>query len=106
MGVHISCKTTQFHLNDFSRSDAALQVSALLAQLSTHYVSQILIRADLVLGSLELIGNPVSLVASFAEGISDLVHFADREKIASRDQISPMRGLARGLVSLVKHATG
>ncbi|KAM7537419.1 hypothetical protein Aperf_G00000067116 [Anoplocephala perfoliata] len=106
VGVHISCKTTQFHLNNFTSSDAALQVSTLLARMSTHYISQILIRAGIVLGSLELIGNPVSLVASLAEGISDLVHFADREKVASREQLGPLRGLARGLMSLVKHTTG
>nr|CDS31286.1 vacuolar protein sorting associated protein 13B [Hymenolepis microstoma] len=106
IGVHISCKTTQFRLNKFARSEAVLQVSALIAQISTHYISQVLIRAGIVLGSLELIGNPVSLVASFAEGLSDLVNFSGRENSASREQLSPLIGVTRGLVSLVKHATG
>ncbi|KAM3186126.1 hypothetical protein ACTXT7_004958 [Hymenolepis weldensis] len=106
MGVHISCKTTQFRLNKFARSEAVLQPSALIAQLSTHYISQVLIRAGIVLGSLELIGNPVSLVASFAEGVSDLVNFADSEKAVSKEQLGPLRGLARGLMSVVKHTTG
>lgn len=106
MGVHISCKTTQFRLNKFARSEVVLQTSALIAQLSTHYISQVLIRAGIVLGSLELIGNPVSLVASFAEGVSDLVNFADSEKAVSKEQLDPLRGLARGLLSVVKHTTG
>ena len=106
VGMHISCKTTQFRLKSFALSEAVLQPKTLLAQLSTHYISQILIRAGLVLGSLELIGNPARLVASFAQGISDLVHFVDSERIATREQLGLLRGLARGLLSLVKHTTG
>ncbi|KAL5965577.1 Vacuolar protein sorting-associated protein 13B, partial [Taenia solium] len=106
VGMHISCKTTQFRLNKFECSEAALDMKALFSRLSAHYISQVLIRAGLVLGSLELIGNPACLVASFAEGVWDLVHFADSEKMATQEQLSPLRGLARGLVSLVKHTTG
>ncbi|VDK36164.1 unnamed protein product [Taenia asiatica] len=106
VGMHISCKTTQFRLNKFECSEAALDMKTLFSRLSAHYISQVLIRAGLVLGSLELIGNPACLVASFAEGVRDLVHFADSEKMATREQLSPLRGLARGLMSLVKHTTG
>ncbi|KAL5110970.1 Vacuolar protein sorting-associated protein 13B [Taenia crassiceps] len=106
VGMHISCKTTQFRLNRFECLEAALDMKTLLSQLSAHYISQVLIRAGLVLGSLELIGNPACLVASFAEGVWDLVHFADREKMATREQMSLLRGLARGLVSLAKHTAG
>lgn len=106
VGMHISCKTTQFRLNRFECLEAALDMKTLFSELSTHYISQVLIRAGLVLGSLELIGNPACLVASFAEGVWDLVHFADSGKMATREQLSLLRGLARGLVSLVKHTTG
>nr|CDS17621.1 vacuolar protein sorting associated protein 13B [Echinococcus granulosus] len=106
VGMHISCKTTQFRLNSFECSEVALDVKTLVSQLSTHYISQLLIRAGLVLGSIELIGNPARLVASFAEGVWHLVHFADSEKMATREQLSLLRGLARGLLSLVKHTAG
>ncbi|VDM34355.1 unnamed protein product [Hydatigera taeniaeformis] len=106
VGMHITCKTTQFRLNSFECSEAVLDTKTLFSQLSMHYISQVLIRAGLVLGSLELIGNPACLVASFAEGVWDLVHFADGEKTATQEQLNLLRGLARGLVSLAKHTTG
>uniref|UniRef100_A0A5K3F779 VPS13_C domain-containing protein n=2 Tax=Mesocestoides corti TaxID=53468 RepID=A0A5K3F779_MESCO len=106
LGVHISCKTVQLQLNAFKLPKAVAPLATLLGQLGAHYISQALLRVGLVLGGLELIGNPASLVASFAEGFSDLVHFSDIRKTTNQEQLGFLRGLMRGLVSLMKHTTG
>lgn len=123
IGVHISCKSTQLHLAPFQLSGKSMAVGSvheLVSRLSTHYVAQALFRAGLLLGGLELIGNPAGLVAAFAAGVSDLVHFADSTDltdssdndggqggVVSREQrLGLLRGLATGLMSLAKHTTG
>lgn len=111
-GIHISCRSTSLQLSAYNLPlvGCVQPVETLFAQLAAHYLSQALMRAGLVLGGLELIGNPAGLVASFAAGVWDLVHFADAEEAGESSKgirrVGIIRGLAGGLASLVKHTTG
>ncbi|VDL85656.1 unnamed protein product [Schistocephalus solidus] len=122
MGVHLSCKSTRLSLAAFQilagvgrSSGLVITPSCLLGQLGVHYISQAIFRAGWVLGGLELIGNPAGLVSAFADGVWDLVHFTDTtspptlqqaQRIDREERLSLLRGLASGLTSLTKHATG
>ena len=68
-----------------------------------HYVTQALVRTGWILGSLELIGNPTSLIYNIGHGLSDFFVLPYQGLI--RGPSTFVSGISYGVLSLLKHTS-
>ena len=68
-----------------------------------HYVTQALVRTGWILGSLELIGNPTSLIHNIGRGLSDFFVLPYQGLI--RGPSTFVSGISYGVLSLLKHTS-
>ena len=66
-----------------------------------HYATQALVRAGLMLGSLEMIGNPTGFIRNVGEGAADFFRLPYEGLI--RGPSSFVKGIGQGASSFVKH---
>jgi vacuolar protein sorting-associated protein 13A/C len=67
------------------------------------YVNQVTWQLTKIVGALDLVGNPISLMASLGTGVKDFFYEPSQGLIQS-----PMafgRGVAKGTLSLMSHTT-
>jgi len=100
-GTAIDIDEAPVRLNALTIEDAYGNTSTLLTPIMKHYTSQVIREAYKVLGSLEILGNPVQLVGNLGEGVMDFFYEPAKGLVTSPQDFG--RGLARGTTSLLKH---
>jgi len=100
-GTAIDIDEAPLRLNALTIEDAYGSTSTLLNPIIKHYTSQVIREAYKVLGSLEILGNPVQLVGNLGEGVMDFFYEPAMGLVSSPQEFG--RGLARGTTSLLKH---
>jgi hypothetical protein len=91
-------------LNGVALSDAYVTVGTLSDRIITRYRGDAMRQAYLLLGSSELLGNPVGLLQNLGTGVRDFFY----EPAQGLVRYSPLQfgtGLARGTLSLAMHST-
>jgi hypothetical protein len=73
-GTAIDIDEAPIRLNSLTIEDAYGNSSTLLVPIIKHYTSQVIREAYKVLGSLEILGNPVQLVGNLGEGVVDFFY--------------------------------
>lgn len=99
--LFLAVEDTPLTLSQFEMSPVFLQSSVLVQKLSYHYVTSALFKAGWVLGSLELLGNPASLVRNFSQGLADFFYLPYDG--LTRGPGAFVRGMSKGTSSLVRH---
>eukprot|EP00727_Mastigamoeba_balamuthi_P013169 m51a1_g8475 hypothetical protein (2175) ;mRNA; r:495382-503027 len=77
-------------------------VDALMGVIATHYMRQGVLEVYKVIGSTELLGNPVGLFANISTGVMDFFYEPAQGIVTSPEAFG--KGLARGTSSLVKNS--
>jgi len=91
-------------LNAFYTTHLFSTRGELVERVGAHYQSQVIRQMYKILGSSELLGNPVSLVNNLGSGVKDFFYEPAHGIISSpRDFIT---GTGRGTSSLIKHSLG
>jgi hypothetical protein len=81
--ISISCDDCQISLSPINLTNVYSNWMELSQILSVHYTSSALMQAGWIIGSLDLLGNPASLINSIYSGVRDFIHL-------------PYEGLTRG----------
>lgn len=71
--AYLSCKDTVFSFARYQLTDVFSNWSEILQMVAARYVSALFMHIGWVLGSLELIGSPVTFLQSVNRGLADLV---------------------------------
>eukprot|EP00468_Gymnochlora_sp_CCMP2014_P003427 CAMPEP_0167746448 /NCGR_PEP_ID=MMETSP0110_2-20121227/3718_1 /TAXON_ID=629695 /ORGANISM="Gymnochlora sp., Strain CCMP2014" /LENGTH=3805 /DNA_ID=CAMNT_0007631213 /DNA_START=35 /DNA_END=11452 /DNA_ORIENTATION=- len=100
-GTAIDIDEAPLRLNALTIEDAYGNTSTLLTPIIKHYRNQFIREAYKILGSLEILGNPVQLVGNLGEGVIDFFYEPAMGLVSSPQDFG--RGLARGTSSLLKH---
>ncbi|CAH1247692.1 VPS13B [Branchiostoma lanceolatum] len=103
MKVFISSDHTRLTFKNFSRAPVFTVSRNLVQDLALHYGSGALFRAGWVLGSLDILGSPASLLGSFSSGISDF--FRLPYEGLTRGPGAFVSGVTKGASSLVRHVS-
>ncbi|XP_055871203.1 intermembrane lipid transfer protein VPS13B-like isoform X3 [Biomphalaria glabrata] len=109
LSVHASLKLflasdhTPLNVGKFERSNVYSTLPRLSHVLTMHYASAAIFRAGIVVGSLEILGNPTGLVRSIGTGVSDLVTLPYSG--LTRGPGAFLTGLSRGIGSLVRNVS-
>ncbi|KAJ8322323.1 hypothetical protein KUTeg_000794 [Tegillarca granosa] len=93
MKLFIASDRTPLSFGSFDKEGVTSTTHQLIQVLVMHYASGALFRAGIVVGSLEILGNPTGLVRSIGTGVADLVKL-------------PYAGLTRGPGAFVKGVSG
>jgi len=88
-------------LNSLTIENAFGNQATLLAPIIAHYKSQGLSQAYKIIGSIEILGDPVALVGNLGEGVADFFYEPAQGLVSSPQDFAS--GLARGTASLLKH---
>ena len=101
--MYISADRTPLVFKKFDQCNISAMTQHVLMSLVMHYATAALFRAGIVVGSLEIIGNPTGLVRSVSTGVSDLVRLpANGMRGGPR---AFMSGLSEGVSSFVKNTS-
>ncbi|RUS71062.1 hypothetical protein EGW08_021166, partial [Elysia chlorotica] len=109
LSVHASVRLflasdhTPLNLAQFQRDDVFSTTQRLVHALTMHYASAAIFRAGIVVGSLEILGNPTGLVRSIGTGVSDLISLPYSG--LTRGPSAFVYGLSRGIGSLVRNVS-
>ncbi|KAI8506006.1 Vacuolar protein sorting-associated protein 13B [Branchiostoma belcheri] len=103
MKVFISSDHTRLTFKHFSRTPVFTVSRNLVQDLALHYGSGALFRAGWVLGSLDILGSPASLLGSISSGISDF--FRLPYEGLTRGPGAFVSGVTKGASSLVRHVS-
>ncbi len=101
MGTAIDIDEAPLRLNPLTISEAYGSTATLVTPIVQHYTSQGIREAYKILGSLEILGNPVQLVGNLTEGFQDFFYEPAKGLVSSPQDFG--RGLAKGTSSLLKH---
>jgi len=71
--ILLSCDDSPLSFEEYSLNDVFSSWSEFLRVLAAHYTAALIMRAGWVVGSLELIGSPSTLIRSVGTGLHDLV---------------------------------
>ena len=85
-------------LNALCLSHSFAPLDALVNEIATHYRSQTLGQAYLILGSADFLGNPIRLIQNFTTGVYDFI-YQPVQGLTSPSEF--IHGVARGTSSLV-----
>jgi len=101
--MFVGIDRTYFRFSAVDLSDIFEARTQLRKELTAKYIADALLRSPALLGSLELLGNPVGFVRSIGAGVYDFFYLPLR---AIRHGFGPgevLRGVARGWTSLFLH---
>ncbi|XP_073925012.1 intermembrane lipid transfer protein VPS13B isoform X2 [Castor canadensis] len=99
--LYIASDHTPLSFSVFERGPIFTTARQLVHALAMHYAAGALFRAGWVVGSLEILGSPASLVRSIGNGISDF--FRLPYEGLTRGPGAFVSGVSRGTTSFVKH---
>ncbi|KAM6171919.1 intermembrane lipid transfer protein VPS13B isoform 2-T2 [Erethizon dorsatum] len=99
--LYIASDHTPLSFSVFERGPIFTTARQLVHALAMHYAAGALFRAGWVVGSLEILGSPASLVRSVGTGISDF--FRLPYEGLTRGPSAFVSGVSRGTTSFVKH---
>ncbi|XP_042565146.1 LOW QUALITY PROTEIN: vacuolar protein sorting-associated protein 13B [Clupea harengus] len=99
--LYIASDHTPLSFSLFERGPVCTTARQLVHALAMHYASGALFRAGWVVGSLEILGSPASLVRSIGNGIADF--FRLPYEGLTRGPGAFVSGVSRGTTSFVKH---
>uniref|UniRef100_G1NW61 Vacuolar protein sorting 13 homolog B n=1 Tax=Myotis lucifugus TaxID=59463 RepID=G1NW61_MYOLU len=99
--LYIASDHTPLSFSEFERGPVFTTARQLIHALAMHYASGALFRAGWVVGSLEILGSPASLVRSVGNGIADF--FRLPYEGLTRGPGAFVSGVSRGTTSFVKH---
>ncbi|XP_036193755.1 vacuolar protein sorting-associated protein 13B isoform X2 [Myotis myotis] len=99
--LYIASDHTPLSFSVFERGPVFTTARQLVHALAMHYASGALFRAGWVVGSLEILGSPASLVRSVGNGIADF--FRLPYEGLTRGPGAFVSGVSRGTTSFVKH---
>ncbi|XP_029418619.1 vacuolar protein sorting-associated protein 13B isoform X3 [Nannospalax galili] len=99
--LYIASDHTPLSFSVFERGPIFTTARQLVHALAMHYAAGALFRAGWVVGSLEILGSPASLVRSIGNGIADF--FRLPYEGLTRGPGAFVSGVSRGTASFVKH---
>nr|XP_060467555.1 intermembrane lipid transfer protein VPS13B isoform X5 [Panthera onca] len=99
--LYIASDHTPLSFSVFERGPVFTTARQLVHALAMHYAAGALFRAGWVVGSLEILGSPASLVRSVGNGIADF--FRLPYEGLTRGPGAFVSGVSRGTTSFVKH---
>ncbi|XP_027872491.1 vacuolar protein sorting-associated protein 13B isoform X1 [Xiphophorus couchianus] len=99
--LYIASDHTPLSFSVFERGPVFTTARQLVHALAMHYAAGALFRAGWVVGSLEILGSPASLVLSIGNGVSDF--FRLPYEGLTRGPGAFVSGVSRGTTSFVKH---
>ncbi|XP_044599846.2 intermembrane lipid transfer protein VPS13B isoform X5 [Equus asinus] len=99
--LYIASDHTPLSFSVFERGPIFTTARQLVHALAMHYAAGALFRAGWVVGSLEILGSPASLVRSIGNGIADF--FRLPYEGLTRGPGAFVSGVSRGTTSFVKH---
>ncbi|XP_058602808.1 intermembrane lipid transfer protein VPS13B isoform X2 [Onychostoma macrolepis] len=99
--LYIASDHTPLSFSLFERSPICTTPRQLVHTLAMHYAAGALFRAGWVVGSLEILGSPASLVRSIGNGVSDF--FRLPYEGLTRGPGAFISGVSRGTNSFIKH---
>lgn len=99
--LYIASDHTPLSFSVFERGPLFTTARQLVHALAMHYAAGALFRAGWVVGSLEILGSPASLVRSIGNGISDF--FRLPYEGLTRGPGAFVSGVSRGTTSFVRH---
>ncbi|XP_018414838.1 PREDICTED: vacuolar protein sorting-associated protein 13B isoform X3 [Nanorana parkeri] len=99
--LYIASDHTPLSFSMFERGPIFTTARQLIHALAMHYAAGALFRAGWVVGSLEILGSPASLVRSIGNGIADF--FRLPYEGLTRGPGAFVSGVSRGTTSFVKH---
>ncbi|XP_054981251.1 intermembrane lipid transfer protein VPS13B isoform X2 [Sorex araneus] len=99
--LYIASDHTPLSFSVFERGPVFTTARQLVHALAMHYAAGALFRAGWVVGSLEILGSPVSLVRSIGNGVADF--FRLPYEGLTRGPGAFVSGVSRGTSSFVKH---
>ncbi|XP_077382325.1 intermembrane lipid transfer protein VPS13B isoform X2 [Festucalex cinctus] len=99
--LYIASDHTPLAFSLFERGPLCTTARQLVHALAMHYAAGALFRAGWVVGSLEILGSPASLVRSIGNGVSDF--FRLPYEGLTRGPGAFVSGVSRGTTSFVKH---
>ncbi|XP_004370795.1 intermembrane lipid transfer protein VPS13B isoform X3 [Trichechus manatus latirostris] len=99
--LYIASDHTPLSFSVFERGPVFTTARQLIHALAMHYAAGALFRAGWVVGSLEILGSPASLVRSIGNGIADF--FRLPYEGLTRGPGAFVSGVSRGTTSFVKH---
>ncbi|XP_075069965.1 intermembrane lipid transfer protein VPS13B isoform X2 [Mixophyes fleayi] len=99
--LYIASDHTPLSFSVFERGPIFTTARQLIHSLAMHYAAGALFRAGWVVGSLEILGSPASLVRSIGNGIADF--FRLPYEGLTRGPGAFVSGVSRGTTSFVKH---
>ncbi|XP_039184818.1 vacuolar protein sorting-associated protein 13B isoform X2 [Crotalus tigris] len=99
--IYIASDHTPLSFSVFERGPLFTTARQLIHALAMHYAAGALFRAGWVVGSLEILGSPASLVRSVGNGIADF--FRLPYEGLTRGPGAFVSGVSRGTTSFVKH---
>ncbi len=88
----------------FERRGALLSMSQLQSEVQSHYTSQFVMQAYVLLFSLDVLGNPYGLVKDFTQGLGDFFYEPFLGSIQGPDKFT--ESLVKGVRSLLGHSVG
>ncbi|XP_031724466.1 LOW QUALITY PROTEIN: vacuolar protein sorting-associated protein 13B, partial [Anarrhichthys ocellatus] len=99
--LYIASDHTPLSFSLFERGPLCTTARQLVHALAMHYAAGALFRAGWVVGSLDILGSPASLVRSIGNGVSDF--FRLPYEGLTRGPGAFVSGVSRGTTSFVKH---
>ncbi|KAK2844124.1 hypothetical protein Q5P01_010783 [Channa striata] len=99
--LYIASDHTPLSFSVFERGPLCTTARQLVHALAMHYAAGALFRAGWVVGSLEILGSPASLVRSIGNGVSDF--FRLPYEGLTRGPGAFVSGVSRGTTSFIKH---
>jgi hypothetical protein len=101
LAVGANVDRAPLQLNALFLKNAFATQSDLVSRITKHYSFQVISQLYIILGSFDIIGNPVSLVSTLGTGVYDF--FYEPANALVRSPLDFGVGLMKGTSSLVKH---
>ncbi|GFR62926.1 vacuolar protein sorting-associated protein 13B [Elysia marginata] len=101
--IFLASDHTPLNLAQFQRDNVFSTTQRLVHALTMHYASAAIFRAGIVVGSLEILGNPTGLVRSIGTGVSDLISLPYSGLMHGPSAF--VYGLSRGVGSLFRNVS-
>ncbi|XP_064629495.1 intermembrane lipid transfer protein VPS13A-like isoform X5 [Lineus longissimus] len=97
-------KDVELRMAFFERKGDMLSTPQLLAEIKSHYISQAVKQAYVLVLGLDVLGNPYGLVKDFTQGLGDLFYEPIMGSVQGTDEFAG--GIVRGVKSLLGHTVG
>eukprot|EP01045_Picozoa_sp_COSAG04_P034937 COSAG04_NODE_7859_length_1056_cov_0.681296_1_plen_351_part_11 len=95
-------QSTPIKLNCLKLENVFSTQKQLMVGVTDHYTRQVVLELYKILGSADLIGNPIGLVTNLATGVSDF--FYEPAKAVFHNPLDLGEGLRKGTASLLSHS--